>query len=76
MEVTYDVNSEFWRAVYRKLFAKNNFHMPNNLTRSDLERILREQDNIEIVRDIDGRWIAVKLASQDDAVRLMLAYGE
>lgn len=76
MEVTYDINSTFWRSVYRKLFSKNGFHMPNMLSRSDLERILREQDGIEIVRDIDGRWVAVKIASQDEAVRLMLAYGE
>ena len=76
MEITYSIKSDFWFTVYYNLFAKNGFHVPNNLTRADLEQILYEQDGIEVVRDEDGRWIAVKLSSQEEAVKLMLTYGQ
>jgi hypothetical protein len=73
MEIIYDVNSDYWRSIYRKLFEAHNVTQLS--TRLELEHSIR-RESIDIVKDIDGRWLAVKIPSQEDAIRLSLMYGE
>jgi len=70
----YDVNSDYWRSIYRKLFEAHD--VTQLYTRLELEHSLRTKESIDIVKDIDGRWLAVKIPSQEDAIRLSLMYGE
>lgn len=75
MEVIYDINSEYWRSIYRKLFDKQGV-TSNRLDRLELERRLLANESIDILKDPDGRWLAVKIPSQEDVIRLSLMYGE
>lgn len=77
MAVIYDINSEFWRSIYRALFNKNaavvNF---NDIPRTQLESMLLANDGIKILTDTDGRWLAVQIESHEAAMQLHLMYAE
>lgn len=75
MDVIYDIHSEYWRSIYRKLFDEQGV-TSNRLDKLELERRLLANVSIDVLKDPDGRWIAVKIPSQEDAVRLKLIYGE
>lgn len=77
MAVIYDIQSEYWRSIYRALFNKNAAIVNNyDINRHQLELMLLENDGIKILTDYDGRWLAVQIESQEVAMQLHLMYAE
>jgi hypothetical protein len=77
MAVIYDIQSEYWRSIYRALFNKNAAMINNyDINRHQLELMLLENDGIKILTDYDGRWLAVQIESQEVAMQLHLMYAE
>jgi hypothetical protein len=77
MAVIYDIQSEYWRSIYRALFNKNAAMINNyDINRHQLELMLLENDGIKILTDNDGRWLAVQIESQEVAMQLHLMYAE
>jgi hypothetical protein len=75
MEVIYDIHSVYWKSIYRKLFDAQGVSS-SRIDRLELEQRLLKNEGVEIFKDPDGRWVSVKIMSQEDVFRLSLMYGE